>query len=301
MSNQARFAQIDLSRLPAPDVIEALDYEAIRADILAALGAAVPEIVDVLALESEPLVKLVEIVAYRELILRQRVNDAAKACMLAYATGSTLDHLASLFGVERLEVSPGDPNAVPPIAPTFETDLAFRARVQLSLEGFSTAGPVGAYLFHARSADGGVRDASVISPAPGEVVVTILGPEDVDAPSQAVLDAVTAQLELVRPLGDQLTVQAATLIDFDIQASLTLYPGPDLATVESAAEAQLEIYLDRTERLGHDITRAGIIGALMVEGVQNVSVDAPAADLVIDDVRAARCTGVALGYLGRDV
>ncbi len=41
-----------------------------------------------LALE-EPIVKLLQENAYREVILRQRVNDAAKAVMLAYSTGET--------------------------------------------------------------------------------------------------------------------------------------------------------------------------------------------------------------------
>ena len=38
----------------------------------------------------------------------------------------------------------------------------------------SVAGPTGAYEFHALSADGDVKDAAATSPAPGEVVVTVL-------------------------------------------------------------------------------------------------------------------------------
>ena len=44
----------------------------------------------------------------------------------------------------------------------------------MSFEGFSTAGPDGAYLFHSLSAHGQVLDASVYSPTPGYVVVSVL-------------------------------------------------------------------------------------------------------------------------------
>ena len=81
-------AVIDLSQLPAPDVVETLDFEAILAERKATLISLYPEdeqeaIARTLTLESEPLVKYLEENAYREVILRQRINDAAKAVMLA--------------------------------------------------------------------------------------------------------------------------------------------------------------------------------------------------------------------------
>ena len=64
---------IDLSRLPAPDVVEPLDYESILAERKAALIALYPEaeqadIAALLELESEPLTKLCEENAYRCLL-----------------------------------------------------------------------------------------------------------------------------------------------------------------------------------------------------------------------------------------
>ncbi|MDJ0827759.1 MAG: baseplate J/gp47 family protein [Rhodobacter sp.] len=296
-----RFARIDLSRLPPPPVLEVLDYEAIRAEILADLVAAAPDLADVIGLESEPLVKLVEIIAYRELGLRGRINDAAKACMLAFATGGDLDHLAALFGVKRLLIDPGDPTAVPPVAPTLEDDMGFRARTQLALEGQSVAGPEGAYLFHTLSAHGQVKDASVTSPNPGEVVVAVLSTEGDGTPGQAVLDTVTAALDLARPLTDQLTVQAAAILPYSVEASLTILPGPDPQLVQDAAQAALEAFADRQHGLGRDITIAGLHAALFVEGVQNVELTEPAADLAVDDLSAAHCTAIALAFGGIDV
>ena len=92
----------DLTQLPAPTVVEALDFETILASHRADLIARYPAAADVIALESEPLAKLLEAHALRELIYRQRVNDAARAYLLAYATGSDLDHKGAFYGVPRL-------------------------------------------------------------------------------------------------------------------------------------------------------------------------------------------------------
>ncbi len=43
-----------------------------------------------LELESEPATKLLQENAYRELLLRQRINEAAQAVMVAYAMGGDL-------------------------------------------------------------------------------------------------------------------------------------------------------------------------------------------------------------------
>ena len=63
-------ARIDLARLPPPDVVETIDYEAVLSSMKADLMARAPELAPVLALESEPLVKLLEVAAWREMVLR---------------------------------------------------------------------------------------------------------------------------------------------------------------------------------------------------------------------------------------
>jgi phage-related baseplate assembly protein len=95
---------------------------------------------------SDPAFKILEVAAYREMLIRQRVNDAAKAVMLAYAQRGDLDQLGALLAVERLILDPGNLDAG--IPPTMESDEDFRRRIQLSPEGFSVAGPEGAYVFH---------------------------------------------------------------------------------------------------------------------------------------------------------
>jgi phage-related baseplate assembly protein len=83
---------VDLSRLPAPVVVEQLEFETIRAALIAEMQALLPSFTAAVA--SDPVVKLMDIVAYRELLLRRAVQDAALQNFVAYAAGTALDHLA---------------------------------------------------------------------------------------------------------------------------------------------------------------------------------------------------------------
>lgn len=290
------FSGVDLSRLPPPTVIEALDFETIYAEALGQFQTYFPGF-DA-TVESDPVVKLLQLFAYRELVLRQRVNDAARAVMPAYAVGADLDALAALLGLERFVLDPGDPeNEIPP---TLEADDDLRRRMVLAPEGLSVAGPEGSYIFHALSADGDVLDASAVSPTPGDVLVTVLSRTGDGTPSPEVLAAVENRLtdKSIRPLTDNVTVQGADVVDFSITATMTFLSGPDRSLVLAEAQARLSSHLTATLRLGRDVTRAGIIAALHPEGVQNIALASPAADIVLTRQQAGHCTGITLNDAG---
>lgn len=291
---------VDLSRLPAPTIVEQLDYEAILAAMLADLVARYPDFTALV--ESDPAYKLLEVAAYRELLLRQRCNDACRAVMVAYSGGADLDQLGANLGVERLVIDPGNPDATPPVPPTLESDTAFRLRIVSAPEGFSVAGPSGAYVWHARSASGQVADATAVSPTPGQVVVTILSTVGTGTASPELLATVTAALndEDVRPLTDEVIVQGATVVEYEIAASLYLYPGPESEPVLAAALAQAQAYAAAQRRLKRDIRRSAIFAALHVEGVQRVDLTSPAADIVLGTSEASFCTDISLTYGGVD-
>lgn len=290
----SQFTAINLAQVAPPDVIEPLDFEQILAAMLADLLERAPEL-DA-QVESEPLMKLLEVCAYRELQLRARINDAARAVMLPYSTGADLDNLGSLFGVERLLISPAVPTAVPPSAAVYESDSDFRYRIQLSLEGLSTAGPEGAYIFHALSADGQVLDASATSPSPGQVLITVLSRSGTGVPDAALLSTVLAKLsdESVRPLTDYVHVQAATIAQYQVTATLYFYAGPDREVIMANARAALEGYTNGQHRLGLDVTLSGIYAALHQPGVQRVDLASPAANLVVNRQSASYCTAITL-------
>ncbi|MRT52098.1 baseplate assembly protein, partial [Xylella fastidiosa subsp. multiplex] len=64
--------------------------------------------------------------------------------------------------------------------------------IVLAPEGYSVAGPEGAYIYHAISAHADVLDVSATSPTPGDVIITVLSRSANGQPSQDVLDAVMA-------------------------------------------------------------------------------------------------------------
>mgnify|MGYP001098405934 CR=1 FL=1 len=292
----AGFTAVDLSQLPAPTVVEVLSYESIFAALLAsyvALTEASGQTYTALV-ESDPVYLLLQAAAYRELVWRQRVNDAARAVMVAYAVGSDLDQLAAGFGVKRLQLDPGDPSHS--IPPTMESDTDLRRRIILAPEGFSVAGPEGAYIYHALSASGDVLDASATSPAPCEVVVSVLSRVGNGTADAALVAAVAAVLgaDNVRPLTDLVTVQSATVIEYTVEATIYTYAGPDSAVVLAASRARLDAYVEESHRLGRDVTMSGLYSVLHSPGVQRVELTAPVADIVVDRTQAAYCTGISI-------
>lgn len=289
-------AVIDLSQLPAPQIVDVPDFETLLAERKAEFVALHPKdeqeaVIRTLELESEPATKLLQENAYRELLLRQRINEAAQAVMVAYAMGGDLDQLAANYNVTRLTVTPADNDAVPPVAAVMESDEALRLRVPAAFEGLSVAGPTAAYEFHARSADGRVADASATSPAPAEVVLTILSREGDGTAEKDLLDVVEKALnsENVRPVADRLTVRSAEIIRIAWKPPFSL-SGPEAEPVMAAAKASLQKYIASQTRLGRDIRRSAIFAALHVEGVQRVELASPQADVVLNKTQAASCT-----------
>ena len=273
---------IDLSGLPAPDVIPQPGFEARLAAKLASAIAQYPAFVDLV--DSDPAMKLLQADSYDEMILAQAFADAARGLLLAFATGPRLDHLAALFAVERLEG---------------ETDTALRQRVQLAPHSFSVAGPELAYVYWARTADADVADATAVSPTPGQVVVTVLSASGTGVPGPGVLDAVTDLLTgPVRPLTDEVIVQPATLVPFAIEAQLTVFAGPDQGLLLQTALDGLGAHLAAARKLGRDVTRSALIAALHVANVQKVELISPVADIAIDPSEIASVTDIDVTIAG---
>ncbi|ROM20955.1 baseplate J/gp47 family protein [Pseudomonas protegens] len=295
------FVAIDLSQLPPPQIVEQIDYELILAERKAYAISLWPieeraEIAARFDMDSEPLAKLLQENAYREMVWRQRVNEAALANLLATAKGTDLEQLAANYNVKRLVVQEAKPSAVPPLLRIMEGDDSLRERAQMAWEGLSTAGPRNSYIFHARAADGRVADATAESPSPAVAVVTVqslLG--DGTAPAD-LLAAVNSYLsdDDRRPVADRLIVQGATILRYQVKA--TLYPlssGPEAEPILAAAEKSLQAYVHQRRRLGMEVTESAVHAALHVEGMRKVLLD-NWVDIVATKAQAPYCTNIVL-------
>jgi phage-related baseplate assembly protein len=248
---------IDLTALPAPAVVEPLDFETILAAARADLLRRYPECADTIALESEPLTKLLEAFAYRELLYRARVNDAARAHLLAYATGGDLDHLAALFGVFRQS------------GPPPESDDRLRQRLQLRIAALAGQGTREHYEYHALTACPDARAARASQPYPGAVHVALWVAEgaDADAATQAVAAALDA--DTVRIVGVVVTVGAARARSIDISARVWRTASA-LPTLLDALTQRIGAAFAERAALGAPVARSWITTLLHADGVAAV-------------------------------
>jgi phage-related baseplate assembly protein len=273
--------------------------------------------------ESNAAVKVLEVAAYRELLLRQNFDERALALFLAYATGTDLDQLAARFNMTRL---------------TDETDAAFKIRILLAPTAFSVAGPAAAYRYFALGALSTIADASVTTPQPddikalvdatlaalgvsadnrtamraaldgatwpGTVLISLLssqGDGTASAAEIAAVEAAVATSANVRPLTDHVVVQSAEIVPYAIEGPLTMFDGPDSSVVLAAANAGATTFAANARRIGRDINLASIFAAIggANAGISNAKLTSLPADLVISDTQASYCTNIALTDGGR--
>lgn len=298
---------VDLSKLDAPKVLEDLNFESLLADRKAEFIALFPQDERPfwqarLSLESEPITKLLQEVVYLQLMERNRINNAAKATMLAYASGSDLDVIAANYNVKRQVIQEANNNVTPKIPEILEDDTSLRLRTQLAFEGLSVAGPRSAYIFHALSAHPDVADVSVVSPQPANVTVTILSRNGQGEAEENLLNVVRAKLndDDIRPIGDRVIVQSAVIQSYEIRAKLYLYRGPEYEPIKAAALKKLTAYTKEKHRLGRDISLSGIYAALHLEGVQRVELISPTTDIVLPSSKSAYCTAINLEIVTSD-
>lgn len=294
----SRFTAIDLSAMAPPDVVQVPDYLALvserKADIVARLRASPgveAELADAveatLQIEGELITKLIESGGYRQTIHFARVNDAARAVMLALAAGPDLDHLGAYYGVERAVVTPAT-NSTPAV---MESDDRFRRRIQLAPEALSTAGPLGAYLFHVYGVDPSIRSVGArriveVDGDNNKVVTVAIGllvdDGERGVPSANLIAKVIARLgeEDIRPLTDEVIVAAPQITDFAVDVALKVGAGPDPALVVATARKAIEAFVAKRFIIDQPIYVSALSAIAHVPGVESATVLSPTSDVI---------------------
>ena len=211
---------------------------------------------------SDPAWRITRLIAAREALVRRAVSDAVAQTTLAYATGAMLDHIGiTYYALARL------PD---------EQDDAYRYRLADALELYAV-GLSGPWYEQTALSVPGVADARVTTPAPGSVTIYVRAdpiPTNADGdrlyasdaqgtPTAGLLDAVRAVVTAAetRQQTDIVAVSAGGCVWWDATVTLTVYPGPDTATVLAAARAALASLAARVAHLGGSISKDLIAGA----------------------------------------
>nr|DAX66055.1 MAG TPA: baseplate assembly protein [Caudoviricetes sp.] len=91
-----------LKNLPYPDVIEELNYDELLKGVKELFKSYLTD-KEIALLESDNYSALLETLAYRELLLRARINSSVKAMLLPFSSGSDLDNIVAIYGIDRLK------------------------------------------------------------------------------------------------------------------------------------------------------------------------------------------------------
>jgi phage-related baseplate assembly protein len=172
-----------------------------------------------------------------------------------------------------------------------ESDEDFKERIRLSFANKSTAGSTMTYKAFTFQADERVEDVRVLSPNAGIVDVVYYSSVADDLMQERIENTLNA--DEVRPLTDLVQVKKANEITFDVEGEIVIESGVDASSVYVEAINSLKTL---TFNIGEDVSLAKIIYFLMVDGVIDVNLTNPTANIEIDDYSIAILNNVNLTY-----
>lgn len=285
--------QIDLSQLPAPEVVQQIDTSVIHKRMLSRYCV----LMDVDAPRvGDPLYNAFSAMSEEVARARQEFQDISLDNMVAFSSGANLQHLAAARPVEKFKT---------------ETNEQFRRRVQMAPEGFSTAGPIGAYIFHALNAHEDVLDAYPLSPDGFVIDLYILSRRGNGSASDELLRIVGNHLnaQKLRPLNDHVTVKSALIRSYQIVVELELPLGPGEAETLLVAKKRLEHLAKETHKLGGKVSLSAIDAAAHVQKstesmvsfqpVTDVVIVEPLSSVISDFSSAPFCTQIIVRQKGK--
>ena len=161
-----------------------------------------------------------------------------------------------------------------------ESDEALRGRVLASYQRLPS-GANAAYYEQEAMRYPGVAAAKAVGRARGIGTVNVVIATHAGVPDAALLAAVETDLQKKREIAVDVKVLAPAVETVAVTAALKAAPGYTFAEVKAGAQSALEA-LFTGELLGKSVTTARLLTLLCgVEGVENVHLTAPAADVAV--------------------
>lgn len=289
----SRLSVIDLSQLGPMQVLELLDSETILAarmqkfkDLWAERDPPAGAQYDVENLEFDPIKITEELETFHELLLRDRVNQAARAVTLAFSSGTDLDAVVTRIpgAGPRLPIIDA-PRAYPKFPQDWESDDRYRRRAQLAPSTLSAHGSDESYVYWAMTADATLKDASATTvPRTGKITVTIMaGGTEPRPTTQQKLNVRRYILDQARKgLTDEVSVRGPMVLETKYDIDLWVTPGMDAELLKSEVDADLVELVAKQYWLGYDHTRMAIDKATAQPGVHSNFIRSPTSDVIVD-------------------
>jgi len=295
------YTTLDLSTLPAPWAVEPWTFDAILSDSVtnflsywSAAQAKDPTLpaYTVQTLKGNPVNFVLSAGAFREGLLRQRVNEAVLQVMWASSTGSDLDQLGALVGLGRRTITPEDDTTTPITPAVMESDAEFRARGPFALDATAIGFAGGTYRSIVLSASPAVKAVAIVRGAPGEVALILQG-RNADG---SIADADAAAVRAIIVENDQLTdvvsVRSAAPLPYAIVAHVTVPPGPAIGPVQATAVAGLTGAASALQIIGANVPTDALIAAGRLPAMAKFTLVSPPADLVVAPDQISYATSV---------
>lgn len=182
-----------------------------------------------------------------------------------------VDPLPWIASVENVEISQGGIER--------ENDDSYRERVHLAPEGFSAAGPEGAYEHFTKQYSALIQDIRVSSPTPGAVDVRVLL-QNGELPTQLFLDGLKEHLSAKdkRPLTDNLQTAAPGTNSYNLDVTYYI-KSSDVAKEElikqKVNQAIDDYILWQRSKIGRDVTPDELNALIRIAGAKRSVITAP--------------------------
>jgi len=210
----------------------------------------------------------------------ERFGDVSAVCTATGTAGNgflprQITQIVDVFpffqGVENITTSEGGADR--------ETNAAFYMRMRENMETWSTAGPEGAYVYHAKTASAKITDVVACSPEPGIVDIRVML-ENGELPDVEMIQLVYESLsaDKTRPLTDFVVVSAPETVSFDIDITYYIQKNNEYSAelIQSEIEKALGGYIKwQTEKMGRDINPDELVYFLKKAGVKRIEIRQP--------------------------
>jgi phage-related baseplate assembly protein len=295
-----RISVILPANLQPMQVLEVIDVEAILSARMARLkqlwqfyDPPAAAQYDVEKLEFDPIKINQEACSYFELLLRDRVNQAARSITLAYAIGTDLDAIASRYpgGVPRLDG---------------ESDDRYRRRIWLSPNTLSPHGTAEAYEFWALTALPALRDVTAIRAVmhdyyPTILITCLMEPPADPKPSDEQLVGIRAYIQSLSRQGltDVISVNPPKVRETEYRIHVWLYPGTAQDQTISKIVSNIATLVNDQYWLGHDHSHTAIHAACKLTGVHHIDILEPVDDVMVPLDWIVKVTSFSVTFAGR--